>query len=644
MRRAALATALVLSGSLGLVGCDGDEHKNEAPVARISASPQSGPTPLIVTLDGSLSADWEDKIESYAWATGDGAALSGVTVTHTYERPGEFTVTLTVTDHKGKTSTTSEVVKVQNRPPEAAFKPYQAEGFAGAVVRFDATASSDPDGEIESLEWDLGDGTWATGPIVEHRYAVAGEYTVLLRVRDQLGAESQMSENVSLQSEEEFPAYRIEHLECDDCLARQISSSGAIVFSYDGPGVFRGTDYLYQDGVLSALVGPSGHRVLVADMNDKGQMTGRFRETPGGRFLPEMFVYNRGDWTIVPPPEDALRLSPVAINEHGDVVANAWRGESDADGYACVVDGNRCDRIWPEGVARDMNDYGDILVAGSSTWIYRNGAIEVLPLDQFMHASVKRINNSGQALLYEEKDFSSMRALLYSDGQFLDLGDLGGGVGGPLELTNSGWVLGWALEADGTRQGFRWHEGRMEPFGPSEMESAGLDINEPGDMVGYVADDGASGLFTSSIYVKSHTGRMHILVAPYPYSPAPKYPRLRAAAMNDLGEVVITQAYSSDPYDPDSWHPLFSHRATPVSVLFSRLLEADAEIPVPQKLSPVLTSALKAHEEMDLPASCELLYEYDDWVRALTPGSLSQAQADRLRAQTAAIEETLLCP
>jgi len=645
MRWVALVGALAVVGLLGLAGCDGDDHRNQAPVAHISASPLSGPTPLVVTLDASASTDKEDRIESYDWVTGDGSTLAGMLATYTYERPGVFTVRLTVMDHKGKTSTVSQVVAVENRSPVAAFKPYQTEGFAGAVMRFDASASTDPDGEIAAMEWDLGDGSWATGPVVEHRYAGAGEYEVLLRVRDEFGGTSDASQSVSIHPEDQYPAYRIEYLECDDCLAMGISNGGVIVFRYDGPGVFNQTDYVYRDGMLLALVGPEGHRVHVSDVNLAGQMTGRFRETPGDRFLPEMFLYDGAEWVIIPPPEDAVRLAPVAINERGAVAANAWRGDSDGDGgYACVIADITCARVPLEGVARDMNDYGDILVAGSSTWIYRNGEIEVLPLDKLTSASVKRINNLGQALLYEQRDATSMRALLYSDGEFVDLGDLGGGVSGPLTLTNTGWVTGWALDADGNSQGFRWHEGQMEAFGPTGRASAIFAINELGDVVGYVADDGAPGLITSEIYVKTHTGRMNILVAPYPYSPQPKYPRLRSAHINDLGEVAITQAYSSDAQDPSSWHPLFSHRATPVSLMFERLLETDAEMEVPQKLSPVLASALKAHEAGDLPASCERLYEYDDWVRTLTPGDLTQEQADRLRAQTASIEDTLSCP
>jgi PKD repeat protein len=141
----------------------------------------------VVTLDASASTDKEDRIEGYDWATGDGTTSAGVTVTHTYERPGEFTVTLRVTDHKGKTSTASQVVTVENRPPVAAFTATPESGAAPLVVVFDASASNDPDGSIEQYAWEFPAGT-ASGEIVQHRFEEPGEFEVTLRVTDDFGA------------------------------------------------------------------------------------------------------------------------------------------------------------------------------------------------------------------------------------------------------------------------------------------------------------------------------------------------------------------------------------------------------------------------------------------------------------------------
>jgi PKD repeat protein len=109
--KAAATGRLIAIGLLGaaLAACGGGGgESNRPPTAAFTATPASGPTPLIVTFDASASTDKEGPIASYAWTSGDGASLSGVTATHTYPRPGSFTVTLTVADKKGVTATASQ--------------------------------------------------------------------------------------------------------------------------------------------------------------------------------------------------------------------------------------------------------------------------------------------------------------------------------------------------------------------------------------------------------------------------------------------------------------------------------------------------------------------------------------------------------
>ena len=66
---------------------------NQAPVARISATPTSGPVPLAVSFDGRGSSDPDagDTIASWSWdLNGDGAFgdATGATATYTYTTPG----------------------------------------------------------------------------------------------------------------------------------------------------------------------------------------------------------------------------------------------------------------------------------------------------------------------------------------------------------------------------------------------------------------------------------------------------------------------------------------------------------------------------------------------------------------------------
>src|SRR5262249_820883 len=62
------------------------------------------------------SYDPDGSIASYQWNCGDGATGSGSTFTHVYQTPGSYTATLTVTDNRGATSSTSALVAVQSDP------------------------------------------------------------------------------------------------------------------------------------------------------------------------------------------------------------------------------------------------------------------------------------------------------------------------------------------------------------------------------------------------------------------------------------------------------------------------------------------------------------------------------------------------
>jgi len=65
-------------------------------------------------------------------------------------------------------------------------------------VRFDASASYDPDGKIASWEWDFGDGGTAEGEVVDHTFTTPGNYTVILTVTDDSGAQAVASRTVTV--------------------------------------------------------------------------------------------------------------------------------------------------------------------------------------------------------------------------------------------------------------------------------------------------------------------------------------------------------------------------------------------------------------------------------------------------------------
>lgn len=167
---------------------------NVAPTASASASPLSGKEPLQVAFNSAASIDPDGTIVSYAWDFGDTAPASSTSAnpSHTYNTPGTYTATLTVTDDNGASDTTSvNIVVNPNQSPTAVANATSATtGNAPLTVSFDGAASSDPDGTF-TYSWNFGDGSAAdTSAAPSHAFANVGDYTVTLTVTDDNGATS----------------------------------------------------------------------------------------------------------------------------------------------------------------------------------------------------------------------------------------------------------------------------------------------------------------------------------------------------------------------------------------------------------------------------------------------------------------------
>jgi len=134
---------------------------------------------------------------TFKWDFGDGTTATGVSPTHDYDLGGTYTVTLTVTNDVGQSSTVSRTIVVSSTSSQvtASFVFSPTAPAVNQDVYFDAAASRPTDG---TFTWDYGDGATGTGLTPSHRYAQAGTYTVTLNNRSSLGQSATVSRTVTV--------------------------------------------------------------------------------------------------------------------------------------------------------------------------------------------------------------------------------------------------------------------------------------------------------------------------------------------------------------------------------------------------------------------------------------------------------------
>ena len=176
--------------------------------AKITATPAlSGNPPLKVLLSGKSSTSLKGKIIGYEWDLGDGSKKQkGISVSHTYNKVGTYTVKLTVTEDSKKTDTITAKVVVtgESSKPKAIIstKPIAVKnvttGDVPLKVSFDASGSTDSDKDIVSYEWSI-DGTKKSGSNVDYTFDKVGTFAVTLKVVDSEKQESTANITVKAQ-------------------------------------------------------------------------------------------------------------------------------------------------------------------------------------------------------------------------------------------------------------------------------------------------------------------------------------------------------------------------------------------------------------------------------------------------------------
>jgi PKD repeat protein len=121
-------------------------------------------------------------INGWSWSFGSGSLP---TKSHTpnpvsYSSSGQKTVSLTVTDVNGKTSTTTRLVNVGTVAPTAEFTISNSNPNVGDNITFTDVSIPGSSGTINQWSWNFGDGATSAVQNPTHSYTTPGTKTVTL--------------------------------------------------------------------------------------------------------------------------------------------------------------------------------------------------------------------------------------------------------------------------------------------------------------------------------------------------------------------------------------------------------------------------------------------------------------------------------
>ncbi len=159
----------------------------QKPIIQITTDPStpSGNVPFTISFDASGSFSANGNIIAYEWDFGDSTKIIGnARVSHTYNSPGVYTLTLTVRDTANQTAVQTMAIAVRVPAPIAQIEASRTRGTAPLTIFFNASGST---GSITDYQWNFDDTTSGIGRTIEHTFNQPGIYNVVLRVTDVAG-------------------------------------------------------------------------------------------------------------------------------------------------------------------------------------------------------------------------------------------------------------------------------------------------------------------------------------------------------------------------------------------------------------------------------------------------------------------------
>jgi cytochrome c len=157
---------------------------NRQPKADLLADRTVGAVPLTVSLSAEKSFDFDrNETLSYSWNTGveESEHLNEKQIKVTYDKPGIYTPTVTVTDKEGKQSTAKVVIRAGNEPPKVAIDILSNKSFYfdRSKIKYEIAVKDNEDGS-------LGKGVDPSDVFFSFDYLKDGKDLALLTSNDQM--------------------------------------------------------------------------------------------------------------------------------------------------------------------------------------------------------------------------------------------------------------------------------------------------------------------------------------------------------------------------------------------------------------------------------------------------------------------------
>ncbi|MFT4889844.1 MAG: VCBS repeat-containing protein [Halobacteriales archaeon] len=188
--------------AIGVVQCDPDCDGEPTFVERSNAEWEDLKMARGAAANGSqfvANTSDDGEIAGYEWRIDGEVVSDSRTLVYTFAEPGEYDVTLRVTDDDGVSTMATVTVTVvgENDPPTVSVEIVPSSPAVGESVTITVEAS-DPDGSVDGYRLDVdGDGTYeGRSSETKHTFQEAGEHEVVVRVTDDDGGDTTESRTV----------------------------------------------------------------------------------------------------------------------------------------------------------------------------------------------------------------------------------------------------------------------------------------------------------------------------------------------------------------------------------------------------------------------------------------------------------------